>query len=129
MSRMTISNTVQAMDRGKAELRAARRESRMLYWAVGLFSFFVNVLMLAGPLYMLNVYDRVLGSRSFETLLALSVLVAFLFAMMAILDIVRGRVMGRVGARLQSRLDRLCCTNRLNDEVPLSPDGLIPQLP
>lgn len=105
MSRMTISNTVQAMDSGKAELRAARRESRMLYWAVGLFSFFVNVLMLAGPLYMLNVYDRVLGSRSFETLLALSVLVAFLFAMMAILDIVRGRVMGRVGARLQSRLD------------------------
>lgn len=102
---MTIPNTSQARDRGAAELRAARRESRILYWAVGLFSFFVNALMLAGPLYMLNVYDRVLGSRSYETLLALSVLVAFLFVMMMLLDIVRGRVMGRVGARLQSRLD------------------------
>ena len=90
---------------GAAELREARRESRMLYWAVGLFSLFVNMLMLTGPLYMLNVYDRVLGSRSLETLIALSVLVAFLFGMMGLLDIVRGRVMGRVGARFQARLD------------------------
>ena len=90
---------------GAAELRRARRRSRGLYWGVGLFSFFVNVLMLTGPLYMLNVYDRVLGSRSVETLLALSVLVAFLFGMMGLLDVVRGRVMGRVGARFQSDLD------------------------
>ncbi len=90
---------------GLAELRAARDESRGLYWAVGIFSFFVNLLMLTGPLYMLNVYDRVLGSRSIETLIALSVLVAFLFGMMALLDHVRGRVMGRIGARLQARLD------------------------
>lgn len=91
---------------GKAELGSVRRESRGLYWAVAIFSFFVNLLMLTGPFYMLNVYDRVLNSRSFETLIALSVLVAFLYAMMGILDYVRGRVMGRVGARLQSRLDR-----------------------
>lgn len=95
----------EAITRGRAELRAARRESRGLYWAVGIFSFFVNVLMLTGPMYMLNVYDRVLGSRSFETLVALSVLVAFLYVLMAILDFVRGRVMARVGARFQSRLD------------------------
>ncbi len=92
--------------RGKAELLDARRESRALYWAVGVFSFFVNMLMLTGPLYMLNVYDRVLSSRSFETLLTLSVLVAFLYGMMGILDFVRGRVMARVGARFQARLDR-----------------------
>lgn len=55
---------------------------------------------------MLNVYDRVLSSRSFETLLALSFLVGFLYAMMGILDFVRGRVMGRVGARFQAGLDR-----------------------
>ncbi len=91
---------------GAAELAAVRREGRALYWAVAIFSFFVNLLMLAGPLYMLNVYDRVLGSRSLETLIALSVLVAFLYGMMGILDYVRGRVMGRVGARFQSRLDR-----------------------
>ncbi|WP_137702671.1 type I secretion system permease/ATPase [Marimonas lutisalis] len=91
---------------GREELRAARRESRSLYWAVGLFSFFVNLLMLTGPLYMLQVYDRVLGSRSVATLIALSLLVAFLYGMMGILDFARGRIMGRVGARFQSRLDR-----------------------
>jgi PrtD family type I secretion system ABC transporter len=91
---------------GNAELRVARAESRGLYWAVAIFSFFVNALMLTGPIYMLNVYDRVLGSRSFETLFALSVLVAFLFLMMGMLDHVRSRVMARVGARFQSRLDR-----------------------
>ena len=56
---------------GVEELRAARRESRGLYWMVGIFSFFANMLMLTGPLYMLQVYDRVLGSRSEETLVAL----------------------------------------------------------
>jgi PrtD family type I secretion system ABC transporter len=91
---------------GRAELRAARKQSRGLYWAVAIFSFFVNMLMLTGPLYMLNVYDRVLGSHSLETLVALSVLVAFLYCMMGILDFVRGRVMGRVGARFQATLDR-----------------------
>jgi PrtD family type I secretion system ABC transporter len=91
---------------GRAELRTALRENRALFWAVAIFSLFVNMLMLTGPLYMLNVYDRVLGSHSFETLLALSVLVLFLYGMMGILDFVRGRVMGRVGARFQARLDR-----------------------
>lgn len=91
---------------GRAELLAARRESRGLYWMVAIFSFFVNMLMLTGPLYMLNVYDRVLGSRSLETLIALSVLVAFLYTMMGVMDFVRGRVMGRVGARFQATMDR-----------------------
>jgi len=98
--------TDKVTERGRLELVDARKESRTLYWMVGIFSFFVNLLMLTGPLYMLNVYDRVLGSRSFETLLALSVLVAFLYGMMGILDYVRGRVMGRVGARFQAMMDR-----------------------
>lgn len=90
---------------GRAELRRARRKSRPLFWAVGLFSMFVNLLMLTGPLYMLNVYDRVLGSRSVETLIALTVLVAFLYGMMAFLDYARGRVMGRAGARFQTDME------------------------
>ncbi|WP_127114719.1 type I secretion system permease/ATPase [Shimia sediminis] len=91
---------------GSGELIEARRESRGLYWAVGLFSFVANILMLTGPLYMLQVYDRVLGSRSLETLLALSLLVVFLYGIMGLLDYARGRVMGRVAARFQSRLER-----------------------
>ncbi|MES2473881.1 MAG: ABC transporter transmembrane domain-containing protein, partial [Pseudomonadota bacterium] len=70
-----------------------------------LFSIFVNVLMLTGPLYMLQVYDRVLGSRSEATLVALSGLVAFLFVAMGLLDHARGRILARIGARIQDRLD------------------------
>jgi len=91
---------------GLAELRAARRESFGLMGAVFAFSVAVNLLMLTGPLYMLQIYDRVLGSQSEETLVALSVLVMFLFLMMGILDHFRGRVMARIGARFQDRLDR-----------------------
>lgn len=82
-----------------------RKRSRHLYWFVAIFSTFVNALMLTGPLYMLNVYDRVLGSRSIETLIALSVLVGFLYLMMGILDYARGRIMGRIAARFQTDLD------------------------
>ena len=56
---------------GLRELRAARGESNGLFWAVALFSAFCNLLMLTGPLYMLQVYDRVLGSRAVETLVGL----------------------------------------------------------
>ena len=88
--------------RGLAELRQIRRRSRGLYWAVALFSLFANMLMLTGPLYMLQVYDRVLGSGSEETLIALSVLVVFLYGVMGVLDYTRGRIMAPVGARFQS---------------------------
>ncbi|MEX0301797.1 MAG: type I secretion system permease/ATPase, partial [Leisingera sp.] len=67
---------------------------------------FVNLLMLTGPLYMMQVYDRVLGSRSEATLLALSLLVVFLYGMMGLLDYARGRIMARVGARFQAALDK-----------------------
>lgn len=91
---------------GLDELRSVRRRSRRLYWAVGIFSFFANMLMLTGPLYMMQVYDRVLGSRSEQTLVALSLLVLFLYGMMGLLDYSRGRIMARVGARFQATLDR-----------------------
>ncbi len=92
--------------RGEAELLAARADQRKLLWAVGLFSVFVNILQLTGSLYMLQVYDRVLGSRSEATLVALSVLAACLFLAMGLLDGARSRVMQRIGARIQDRLDR-----------------------
>ena len=92
--------------KGRTELWDARAESRSLFWMAFIFSIFVNLLMLTGPLYMLQVYDRVLGSRSEETLLALSMLVAFLYAMMGLLDYARGRVLARIGARFQDKLDR-----------------------
>ena len=90
---------------GAREIRAALGESRRWFAAIGLFSAFVNLLMLTGPLFMLQVYDRVLTSRSEATLVALAAIVAFLFLMMGLLDHARGRVLARAGARFQARLD------------------------
>jgi ATP-binding cassette, subfamily C, bacterial len=92
--------------RGLAEIMAARAGSNGTLMAVLVFSTFVNLLLLTGPLYMLQVYDRVLGSQSEATLVALSVLVAFLFLAMGFLDHARGRIMARIGARIQDTLDR-----------------------
>ena len=90
---------------GQAELAQARLQSRQALAAAFVFSIFVNLLMLTSPLYMLQVYDRVLVSRSEETLLALSALAAFLFLTMGLLDHARARIMARIGARLQTALD------------------------
>jgi ATP-binding cassette subfamily C protein len=89
----------------KDELAEFRRHTGWILQVVAGFSLFVNLLMLTGPLFMLLVYDRVLGSGSEETLLALSILVAFLFLMMGILDYARARLAARFGARLQATFD------------------------
>ncbi|MEL6914728.1 MAG: type I secretion system permease/ATPase [Pseudomonadota bacterium] len=94
-----------AQKRGAPELRTALLPSRGVLAGVFAFSIFANLLMLTGPFYMLQIYDRVLSSQSVETLIALSVLVAGLFAIMAMFDYARGRMMARVGARFQSALD------------------------
>jgi PrtD family type I secretion system ABC transporter len=90
---------------GRQELIDARRLGGGFLFCVSLFSVFVNLLMLTGPLFMLQVYDRVLGSRSEETLVALFMLVGALYALMAVLDYARGRVLARFGARFQEALD------------------------
>lgn len=68
-------------------------------WVLGVvaLSFLVNALMLTGPLYMLQVYDRVLSSRSLDTLAALSLIMALLFAFMGVFDHLRARALARVG--------------------------------
>lgn len=92
--------------KGVSELRTALRKGRGLFLTVAIFSFFVNLLMLTGPLFMLQVYDRVLGSRSEATLVALVVLVAILYLIMGFLDHARGRILARVGAEFQTTMDR-----------------------
>ena len=76
---------------GESEIRAALGEGRIQFAVVGLFSVFVNLLMLTGPVFMLQVYDRVLTSRAEATLVALAGIVAFLFLMMGLLDHFRAR--------------------------------------
>jgi len=91
---------------GKSELRETRRELRGFLWAIAIFSVFINILTLTGPLFMLQTYDRVLGARSESTLVALFAVVAFLYLVMGLLDWARGRILTRLGAGFQSRLER-----------------------
>ncbi len=97
--------TQEDLRHGRKELSDARRRSRSLYWIVGIFSICINMLMLTGPLFMLQVYDRVLGSGSEATLIALFAIVAFLFLMMGLLDGTRARLLSRVAARFQGDLE------------------------
>lgn len=91
---------------GTNELGENLRQSSGLLLATVVFSVVVNLLMLTSPLYMMQVYDRVLGSGSEATLVALSLLVVFLFICWGTLEYVRGQVMSIVGARFQEGLDR-----------------------
>lgn len=90
---------------GNPELQNARRAGGKLLSAVFLFSVFVNILMLTGPLFMLQVYDRVLSSRSEETLTALFILVAVLYLFLGLLNFARGRTLTRFAVRFQAFLD------------------------
>lgn len=74
------------------------------FLAVALFSALVNVLMLTGSIYMLQVYDRVLPSRSVPTLVALSLLVAALFILLGVFDWLRQRILSRIGVELDRKL-------------------------
>lgn len=72
--------------------------------AVAAFSAAVNILGLTGSFYMLQVYDRVLASRSVETLVALSLLTVGLFALQGFLEIIRGQVTTRIGLSVERDL-------------------------
>ncbi len=91
---------------GLSELRDAKHGLKTLLWTAGFFSLFVNALMLTGPLFMLQTYDRVLSARSEPTLFALLAVVAFLFLIMGLLDWARSRMLTRMGARFQDQLDK-----------------------
>ena len=89
----------------KTDLDAVMGASRGAFLAVGLFSFFHNGLMLTVPLYMLQIYDRVLTSRSEETLVMLTVVAAGMLATAGLLELARSRVLVRIGMRFDARLN------------------------
>ena len=96
-----MSISVQA--RGDAQndmsgvVRRALRATRPAFLSAVVFSFFINLMGLAGPLYMLQVYDRVLASRNISTLLFLTIIVAFVYAVSAALETLRSKLLVRSG--------------------------------
>lgn len=115
--------------RGRLELFAAQSGQSPLLWATLAFSTAINLLQLTGPLYMMQVYDRVLGSQSEATLVALTGLITGLFVIMGVLEHVRARVLARVGAKVQDRLDRRVFSAAMQrlTVVPNDPNALAAQ--
>jgi ATP-binding cassette subfamily C protein len=87
-----------------SELTAALASCRRAFLAIALFSGMSNLLMLTGALFMLEVYDRVLPSRSVPTLVALLILAAGLYAAQGIIEAIRSRILVRIGHRLDEAM-------------------------
>jgi ATP-binding cassette, subfamily C, bacterial PrsD len=80
------------------------KKLRGAFSGIALFSACINILMLTGSIYMLQVYDRVLSSRSIATLVGLSLIVLAAFMIQGILDAVRARMLARIGAEFDHGL-------------------------
>jgi PrtD family type I secretion system ABC transporter len=90
----------------RSELGEALRTCRSAFVGVGVMSCMINVLYLTGSLFMLEVYDRVLPSRSVPTLIGLAILAGGLYLAQGLLDLLRGRILGRIGTALDESLNR-----------------------
>lgn len=108
-------------------LSAALRGCRSSFLAVGGLSLLINMLTLTVPLYMMQVYDRVLSSGSLDTLLHLTLVAVTALGLLSILDAVRGRALGRVGLWLEHALSPHALPRAL--EAALSGDGDHSQAP
>jgi PrtD family type I secretion system ABC transporter len=88
----------------RSELAEALAACRGAFYGTALISGMSNILMLTGAMFMLEIYDRVLPSRSMPTLVGLLVLAATLFTALGILDAIRGRILVRIGGTLDETL-------------------------
>lgn len=102
-------------------MSAFLEQCRFFFIYAGLFSFFANLLLLAVPLYMLQVFDRVLTSRSNETLVVLTVAAVGALMVMAALEILRSRLLVRVGVAIDKLLGEPVLAESLRNAV--KPDG------
>src|ERR1700716_236638 len=89
----------------RSELGEALRACRSAFLGVGVMSCMINLLYLTGSIFMLEVYDRVLPSRSVPTLVGLAILAGGLYSAQGVLDLIRGRVLGRIGTSLDEALN------------------------
>src|SRR6266508_4486651 len=112
----------------RSELAAVLASRRGVFVAIGALSGLTNLLMLTGAIFMLEIYDRVLPSRSVPTLVGLAILAGGLFAAKGIIDLIRGRLLVRIGAALDEDVrERVCgAILRLPTKVARVGDGLQP---
>jgi PrtD family type I secretion system ABC transporter len=89
----------------RSELSGALHTCRSAFVGVGIISCMINVLYLTGSLFMLEVYDRVLPSRSVPTLVGLAILAGGMYFFQGVLDLLRGRILGRIGTALDEAVN------------------------
>jgi PrtD family type I secretion system ABC transporter len=89
----------------RSELGEALRACRDAFIGVGVMSCMINLLYLTGSIFMLEVYDRVLPSRSVPTLVGLVILAGGLYIAQGFLDLLRGRILGRIGTSLDEAIN------------------------
>ncbi|EJM5007304.1 type I secretion system permease/ATPase [Salmonella enterica] len=87
------------------EIADAIRTRTRVFWSIGIFTAFINLLMLVPSVYMLQVYDRVLPSRNEITLLMLTLIMLGMFAMMSLLEYIRSMVVICISNQLDMRLN------------------------
>jgi ATP-binding cassette subfamily C protein len=100
----TMARPPKAPAGAQAELGAALRACRGAFIGVGLMTGALNILYLTSSFFMLEVYDRVIPSRSIPTLVGLLMIAGTLFLFQGCLDILRGRILVRIGASLDRSL-------------------------
>lgn len=93
-----------ATKNGIPSIRSALNAARTAFVGVAILSAVSNILMLVSPLFMMQVYDRVLTSHSIPTLAALSLLAAGIYAVLAVIEILRSKILLQIGRRLDEQL-------------------------
>lgn len=88
----------------RSEIAAALSSCKAAFVGIGLLSGTLNVLMLASSVFMMEVYDRVLPSRSLPTLVGLLAIFAMVYLFQGVIDLLRGRILIRIGAHLDDVL-------------------------
>ena len=101
---MSRSGEREQVAANRSPLHSVTRACRSAFVTVGTFSFCINLLVLTVPIYMVQLFDRVMTSRSEDTLLVLTLAAVAAFAVMAALDLIRSRMLVRIGLWLDGKL-------------------------
>ena len=96
---------------------------RGAFLGVALLSGLINLLYLSGSIFMMEVYDRVLPSRSLPTLVGLSLIIVVLYLFQGLFDAVRGRILARVGAAVDEDLSQAVFQSQLAAPLKSRPEG------
>ncbi len=102
---MKQSKSYQSDDK-KSDLEEILKTFRSSFITVGVYSFFINILMLAAPIYMLAVYDIVMPSKGLDTLVVVTLVILVFFIGGAVLEFVRSKVMIHISNRLDAKLNK-----------------------